>query len=315
MTASRAVLQPVVGPPVTWAGAERTVLVRDQAVTLRFRLDVGPGGPTAPLPRAVLTVVVREPAGRDLLTREERLTDVAPGGDLRLVLDPAELGPAPADTELEVFARLRWPGAPGAGGTSDGVVRQATCVQRVVLTSGRHVAGPGVPAGEPVELHDMPAFRPFWNKLWSSATPTPERPLWGIDVTLRYSVVLVAARSANGLMETRLDPAPEGEGLRVTTAGRMKSGVEVSVSEVAKLCPLWPGEASGEAADPAAGGNYAFEGYEVVRSTKVGLEPAATMPAATMPAATMPAATMPTTTPPRTAEQSRGARVLAGVGR
>jgi len=393
MTASRALLHPVVGPPVTWAGAPRTVLVRDRAVTLRFRLDVGPGGPTASLPRSLLTVVVRDPGGRDLLTREERLTDVSPGGELRVVLDPTELSAVPADTEVEVFAQLRWPGTQGAHGSSEGVVRQATSVQKVVLASGRHVAGSGVPTGDPVELHDMTAFRPFWNKLWSSATPTQERPLWGIALTLRYSVVVVAEQPANGLMEVRLDSAPDGEGLRVTTAGRMKSGLEVSVSEVAKLCALWPGTPTPDAAtlaafaapawratqggdavvpvrfdgprstrgmlwvvpvpslrrfpvarvtevdgfgqvaatvleqvafpvleavrvlglvstgdsaadpvSPGTTGDYAFEGYQVVRSTKVGLEPAAAM--------AVPTAPRPVSPPP-----AQEPRVLAGAVR
>jgi hypothetical protein len=167
-----------------------------------------------------------------LLVREEHLRDIRPVDEVRIHLTPQDLAVVPPNTEVEMFIRLRWP----AGGKT----RQATCVQRVVFARGRHVAGAGTPAGEPVELTDMGRFRSFWNKVWSSHAPTDDTPLWGVDLTLRYSVILIADATGNGLMEARTKSNPHDGGLRNTASGKMKSGLEASIHELNKLAGLWP---------------------------------------------------------------------------
>jgi hypothetical protein len=236
---SRAVLVPVLAAPVSWSGQSRAVFVRDRAMVLRFRLEVGASGPTSALPRAILRLVVRRRGGGDLLAREERLTGVAPGGEVSVSIDPAELAALPVDTELEVFAQLRWPSAHGS--------RQATSSATVVLTGGRFVVAAGAPVGDPVELTDMVRYRAFWNKVWSSPAPTEDAPLWGIDVTLRYAVVLTDSPAGNALMDVRARGEAAAGGLRAVTNGRMRSGIEVSVHELAALRTLWGGEPLDEA--------------------------------------------------------------------
>lgn len=241
---SRVQLVPLTAEPITWMGRPRLVFVRDRAIALRWRLETGADAPAVPLPRAILRVVVRRTGGGpDLLQREERLADLAPGAEVGIQLDSTALEALPADTELEIFAQLRWPTAAGT--------RQCTTSQVLVLTGGAYVAGAGAPAGERVELTDMTRFRPFWNKVWSSPAPTEDRPLWGIDVTLRYSVVLADA-PANALMEVRALAGEPSGGLRATTTGKMRSGLQVSVHELAKLRSLWPEAAPIDEATVAA---------------------------------------------------------------
>lgn len=235
--ASRAVLTMVTGPDVTRLGRSQTVFVGDQATTLRFRLDVGAGGPTSPLARAKLEISAREPGGAtDLLRVTRRLTDLTPGSELAVPLTPEQSGALPRDTELEVLAHLRWPGARGT--------YQATASRTVVLATRTIVRDRGDLVGSPVELTDMNRYRAFWNKVWASTGGTADEalPLWGVDVALRYSVIGTASDHGNGLMTTRTQRQPQDEGLRVTTRGRMKSGLEVSVHELNRLLPLWPGE-------------------------------------------------------------------------
>jgi hypothetical protein len=235
-TASRAVLSPVTGPTITRLGSPRVVFVKDQALTLRYRLDVGSGGPATALPRAILDLCVREPGGAvDLLRHSERLTDVTPGSVIKVALTPEECRSLPADTDLEVLAGLRWPTRTGS--------RQATSAQVLVASSRVQVRDRGAVVGAPVELTDMNRFRAFWNKVWSSPAAGPEAvPLWGLDVAMRYSVVLTAADRGNGLMSARLSQEPADDGVRVSTTGRLKSGLEVSVHELNTLLPLFPGE-------------------------------------------------------------------------
>ncbi|MGW9168577.1 hypothetical protein [Agromyces sp. NPDC055658] len=234
-TASRAVLAPVLAPPLPRLGGPRPVFAAGQAVTLRFRLDVGTDGPTTPLPRAVLDVAIGEPGGSTrLVERTQRLTGLAPGTPISVALTPAELAALPHEVDLEVTASLRWPGRSS--------VYQASSATRIVLGAVRSVRARGGVAGEPRELTDMARFRSFWNRVWASTDADDgELPLWGFDAATRYSVVLTAADRGNGLMQTRSELRPQGEGVRRLTAGRFKAGLEVSVHELNALLPLWEG--------------------------------------------------------------------------
>lgn len=230
--ASRAALVPVLGPTIPWQGQTRAAFARDRVIRLRYRLDTGADGPATPLPRALLTVTATA-AGAPVLTRTERVVDLAPGAEVGISLTPEDLAAVPSHTPVEVSAQLRWPGRRGT--------YQCGCAQTLLLVAGRTVSARGERVGEPVELTDMTRFRPFWNKVWSSPEPTPERPLWGVDLTLRYTVVVTDADS-NGLMETRHRDEPtesDHTSLRAVARGRLKSGIEVSVRELAALLPLW----------------------------------------------------------------------------
>ncbi|SEA04204.1 MULTISPECIES: hypothetical protein [unclassified Mycobacterium] len=248
LIASRAVLSAVTGPAVTLLGSPRVAFAHDQAITLRYRLDVGAGGPARAIPRAILTWCAREPGGAtDLCWHTEKLSNVAPGTELKIALTPEESKALPADTDLEVLASLRWKGAKGT--------YQATCVHKLVLASRVQVRDRGDIIGNPVELTDMNRFRSFWNKVWDSPTNgagTEALPLWGLDAALRYSVVAVGTAQGNGLMQTRVQQQPTDQGLRAQTKGRIKSGLEVSVTELNKLLPLWAGEQPLPDADLAA---------------------------------------------------------------
>ena len=236
--ASKAVLTMVTGPAVTRLGAPRVVFAREQAPVLRFRLDVGATGPATPLPRAILQLCVREPGGaQDLLTRTERIKALTPGSEIKVALTPQEVGALPSDTDLEVLACLRWRGGKGT--------YQATCSQQIVIASRIQVGDRGDLVGGAVELTDMNRFRSFWNKVWSSPDTgggDEALPLWGLDVAMRYSVVITPGASGNGLMQSRLHEQSGEQGIRAMTRGRLKSGIEIGATELNKLLVLWPGE-------------------------------------------------------------------------
>jgi hypothetical protein len=265
--ASKAVLSMVTGPATTWLGSPQVVFSRAQAPTFRFRLDVGTGGPTSPLPRAILELCIREPGGaHTLVHRSERLTGIVPGTLVTVTLTSQEATALPADSPLEVLACLRWRGSRST--------YQATSAQPIVMGSAVLVRDRGDIVGDQVELADMGRFRAFWNKVWASATPDASK-MWGLDVAMRYSVVTTTSDRGNGLMEAKLQQPPGGQPddqLRVTTSGRLKSGLEVSIAELNKLLPLWPGEqplAADELAAFGATGWLAGTGGDLVTQVKL----------------------------------------------
>ena len=220
------------------------------------------------MPRAKLHLCVREPGGlTDVLNRTEQLTAVTPGAEIPVKLTAEEAQGLPADTDLEVLACLRWPGAKG--------LYQATCSQTVVVASRVQVRDRGDVVGTPVELTDMNRFRGFWNKVWTSPT-TGGRPRGAPAVGAGRGPALLRRRHpgdrGNGLMETRLQEEPGDEGLRAKTQGRIKSGLEVSVAELNKLLPLWPGEqplAVDDLAAFAARGWLAGQGGDAVAQVRM----------------------------------------------
>lgn len=235
---SRAVLAPVLYPAVPGAGEHGIAFVRGRSAVLHFRLETGPHHPVAPLPRAVLRLRLSEPGSATvLLMKEQRLLDLTPGDDIAVVLDEREVETLPADMELEITAGLRWPGRTA--------VYEATCMHRLVLCSPLRALATGEATDDPHELTDPQQFRSFWNRVWESpagSTAGDALPLWGIDATLRYSVFVSGVERTNGLMETRfLTPPTDTGSIRATTAGRFRSGLELSMSELNRLLPLWQG--------------------------------------------------------------------------
>ncbi|MFT3877536.1 MAG: hypothetical protein QM708_14115 [Propioniciclava sp.] len=241
--ASRALLTPVQAPALDRPGGARVVYAPTQTVSLRFRLDVPADGPATPLPRAILELSVREPGTSTvLLSRTERLTEIAPGGVFAVTLSGHDIAALPQEVDLDVVAELRWP-------TSSGVHR-SVCASRVVVAAPCTVRTVGDRVGAPIELTDMPRYRTFWNRVWTTQDGD-DAALWGFDSAVRYSVLLTAGET-NGLMQTRTAPGTPAGGVRKVTSGRVKAGIEVAVPELNALLALWPGHGPLDAVDVTA---------------------------------------------------------------
>jgi len=163
-----------------------------------------------------------------------------------------QLAAIPAGRRIPVFAEIRWL-------LASGDERKALGSEEVVLVDRLFVKSRGPATGPERELTDMARFRPFWNKVWESPVDAGGKTLWGLDVTMKYTVLL-ASEQSNGVMETRLSSPPDGRSdeIRLQTAGKLKAGVELSVEELAKLSALWDGEPALDADHVAAFRNAAF---------------------------------------------------------
>jgi hypothetical protein len=213
------------------------------------------------LPKAIVHVVLKHPSDQRVLAEKSvRQTDLAPGAVVPVTFTAAELAAVPAGEPLTLLAEIRWPGSGGA--------RTALGSLDVAFVGRYFVKERGAEVAPEVELTDMARFRPFWNKVWESpaldaVTEGPRRLLWELDANLKYSVLVVGDQPSNGLMETRaLEAEQEYEGVSHRTQGRMKGGIELSVAELAKLAPLWEGEAVLDAERQAA-----FTGPEPARAS------------------------------------------------
>jgi hypothetical protein len=230
------------GPPVQYAGRDHVLLARGRAVRLSVQLVVGAPAPTAPLPRAIVRVVIKRADQTVVAEQVVKQRDLAAGATVPVTFTAADLAAAPAGEPVLLLAEIRWP----AGGR----ILQATGGTEAVFVDGFFVKQRGAPAGPERELVDMDRYRAFWNKVWESpvldaATGGERKLLWGLDATLKYCVLVVGGEASNGVMQTRVlrAAAPGAREVREQIVGRMKGGAELSVDELNKLATLWDGGA------------------------------------------------------------------------
>jgi hypothetical protein len=242
---SRAVLGFAFADPLPWNGSQKPLFVKG-AIRLRVRLNVGNPAPKSVLPRVILKVAFKDPADHSvLLEKTFKQKDVAANSSVAFDFTADELAPLPGNQPIDVVAEMRWR-------TAKNGEYKALGSSEIVLIGKYLLKSQGSTVSTEVELTDMTRFRPFWNKVWESpvldsagkATDDNARYLWELAAYIKYSVLPSADHDANGLMETKLLKGPEEpESLSNRTSGRMKAGIELSLTELNKLLPLWNGQA------------------------------------------------------------------------
>jgi hypothetical protein len=237
---NRAALEFTLGRPLPWNDSQRALFERSGAMLLKPRLVVAAPVPRAPLAKAILKVVLHDAANPDLRAEKVfKLTGVAANAALECRFEPAEISHLPQNAPLNVIGELRWRTARGE--------TRAYGSTELVLVDRYFVKSRGNEVSVERELIDMSRYRAFWNKVWEAPVldktgGQTQKYNWELDVMAKYAAVLTASHDSNGFMETRLlqeavDPASLVRAVR----GRMKAGIELSVTELNKLIPDWPG--------------------------------------------------------------------------
>jgi hypothetical protein len=229
-------------PAVQWNGEARPIFDKNRSLVLRPRLTVMEPAPKAPLPKAILKLVLQD-AGNPAVRHEKifKLKNLLPNATIECAFEPGELAHLPPNTLFAVLAELRWPNA-----NRDREIR-ALGASEIVLVDKYFLKARGPEMSAERELTDMTRYRPFWNKIWEApvldgAGGGAKKYTWELNVTTRYSCLLSSGHDANGIMETKmLKEADDPDNLTLNIRGRMKAGIELSLSELNKLIPLWNG--------------------------------------------------------------------------
>jgi hypothetical protein len=240
---TRAVLSFITAAPLAWNGSPMVMFTRTQPIELKTKFAVGDPVPAHPLQKAILRVVFKDKSTQtSYFEKSFRQTNVAANSVLPASFSTDELARLPVNTPINVIAELRWPGRPGTP------VRAALGSIDIVVVDRYFLKAEGQATSPDLELTDMQRFRPFWNKVWEAptldvsqkATDAEKKYMWALNVSAKYTVVLAPDHDANGLMETKLlQGKPDPESLTQAVEGRMKAGIELSVTELNKLLPLW----------------------------------------------------------------------------
>ena len=242
MLSSKAVLEVVGNPPIAWNGGTKMLFARGQDLQLKLQVKTATP-PKSGIPKAIVKIILHDAADKSV--RAEKIfkqKEINANTPVSFSFAQGELAQLPANKNISVLAEMRWR-------TKNGVEYKALGSGEIVLVNKYFFKEQGGEAGVEQELTDMKRFRPFWNKVWESPTldvsrGSEKKYLWELNINAKYTVLVSATHDANGLMQTKLlrgkqDPDSMAE----TVEGRMKAGIELSISELNKLLPLWNGQA------------------------------------------------------------------------
>lgn len=241
---SRAVVDIIVGDLLPWHDTPHALFLKGRALKLNLKLTVGEPVPKAALPKAIIRLVFKNKSdGTIAFEKTFKQKNLAANSPFTLDFTAVELTPVPVDTVMDVVAELRWL-TPATG-----VEYKALGSREMVFVNKTYFKSQASPLANELELTDMTRYRPFWNKVWESpvldalsSSRDSKKYSWEVDLNAKYSVLLSSDHDANGLMDTKiLKAAPEPDALSDITAGRMKAGIELSIAELNKLLPQWPG--------------------------------------------------------------------------
>ena len=239
-----AVVSFVTSEPIAWNGTTKVLFAQNQALQLKVKLVVGEPVPKAPLPRAIVKFTFKDTATQSVcLEKVFKQKDLPANTEMTFAFSQDEAARLPANKLLSVFSEVRW--------LSEKTKKEFKALgSQEIVVVGKYVLkeqGPGV--SEEQELTDMKRFRPFWNRIWEtqsldavSQRGHDKKHLWELNASVKYSVILSASHDSNGLMDTKILKArTDPESLSARTEGRIKAGIELSISELNKLISLWNG--------------------------------------------------------------------------
>jgi hypothetical protein len=107
--ADSAVVAFVTGAPVTWNGSPRVLFVRNRPPRLRIHLTVAEPAPTAPLPKAIITVTVKGGTHQAVwLEKTFKQHNLNVNEVITLPFTADEWAHLPTNQVITAFAQVRW---------------------------------------------------------------------------------------------------------------------------------------------------------------------------------------------------------------
>ncbi len=226
---------------ITFNGKEQFVYNKGTGIKLKIKLNVVEPAPKAALPKAIVRLVFKDNKNNTLFEKSFKQKDVLPNSVLEYAFSALELRTVPINSPIQVVAEMKWL-------TSQNKEVKTLGNTEIVLVENSFIKEQGKELVEERELTDMKVYRSFWNKIWESPVLDKinsdqdgvKKYNWELNANVKYSFILSADHTSNGLMETKkLTAEKDSESMTEKMEGRMKAGIELSLTELNKLCSLW----------------------------------------------------------------------------
>jgi hypothetical protein len=217
-----------------FAGKDTLILQKADKVIFRIKLNVA-SNPKKPLPKAIYNFYFKDPLTKQVYgTKTFRKKDVEANSVIDFEFAKTELGNIPLQKAVEIFVEMRWLAA-------DHEYKAVSTCPAVFVEKFFYQSQGGAVSQEK-ELNDMKIYRSFWNKIWQSRAIGKSKSVWELCIDAKYTVTLSPDHLSNGTTETKFAVDPKDkESLSDVTTGKMKAGIELSLTEVNKLMDGWEG--------------------------------------------------------------------------
>ncbi|SFD84166.1 hypothetical protein SAMN05518672_103463 [Chitinophaga sp. CF118] len=216
-------------------GKDVLLLQLSDRLVFKIKLNVS-NAPKNPLPKAIYNFYFKDATTKQLLFEKTfKQKDIRANTVIEFEFLKSELSNMPLHKNIEVFAEMRWR-------TSSEKEYKAIGNTSVVFVQNYFVQNQGEAVSDEKELTDMKVYRSFWNKIWQSPSLGKSKSLWELNVDARYLVSLSAEQPNNGITSTKIAmDEKDSESNTDKTAGRLKAGIELSITEINKLMDGWDG--------------------------------------------------------------------------
>ncbi len=223
-------------------GKEQVIFNRKGNIKIKIKLNVTAPVPESALPKAITKFYFKDDSNNILFEKMFRQKDVSPNSVLEYDFTTDELHSFPTGIPVQVIAEMKWLSSQNTEVKALGSAEMVFADLYFLKQKGKELAEEKEPA-------DMKEHRSFWNKIWESPvmdeanqanTNGVKKYHWQLQANVKYTFMLSAANESNGLMETKMLIAEgDRESLTEKFEGRMKAGVELSISELNKMNSLW----------------------------------------------------------------------------
>ncbi|MBA3704438.1 MAG: hypothetical protein H0W84_00620, partial [Bacteroidetes bacterium] len=228
-------------PGISFNGKESALYNKGTGIKLKLKLNIVEPAPKTALPKAIVRLVFKDNKNNTLLEKIFKQKDVMPNSVLDFTFSSLELRDVPSNTTIQVIAEMKWL-------TSQNREVKTLGNTEIVLVENSFIKEQGKELVEEKELTDMKVYRSFWNKIWESPVLDKvnsdqdgvKKYNWELNANVKYTFAPSTDQTSNGLMETKkLTAEKDPDNMTEKTEGRMKAGIELSISELNKLCSLW----------------------------------------------------------------------------
>ncbi len=228
-------------PKIAFNGKEYAMYNKGVGITFKLKLNIVEPAPKTALPKAIVRLVFKNDKNDTLFEKTFKIKEVMPNSVLDYSFSALELRSIPTNSCVQVIAEMKWL-------TSQNKEVKTLGNTEIVLVENSFIKEQGKEQVEEKELTDMKVYRSFWNKIWESPVldkinsdqDGTKKYNWELNANVKYSFLVSIDQTSNGLMETKkLTAEKDPDSLVEKMEGRMKSGIELSLTELNKLCSLW----------------------------------------------------------------------------
>ncbi len=219
--------------PLQVVGSSKYVYTKATNISLVAFINTHKTPPTRPIPKGIVVLSVQKAKGLNtIFTKKFYIKNIMLNSMQKLDINTTEANDLPAYEDLIINVQFQWLN------TKQQVQKSVVDTCSIYLVNNYIINSKQSNANEVYALQDMKTYKVFWNKIWE--TTANEQKKWEASWAAKFYINFNDKADSNGKIETKiqLEAHDDDTAHRKYYKGKLKSGLEVSATELNKLLPL-----------------------------------------------------------------------------